>query len=110
MPPNDGIGLDEYERRAPVPPDVCQHDPEEPIAGLEAWTLRRTCGGLQLLPQREVLQHDVVVPTANQGQPATDQTQEFQHARIVACSTAKINPGAFWRTTGLLKYYHRAAA
>ena len=32
MPSHHGVGLDEHERRAPVPPRLGQYDPKQPIA------------------------------------------------------------------------------
>src|SRR5262245_43756389 len=41
MPRRDGVALNQQERRGPVPPDVAQHEPEETVGRLQAWTLRR---------------------------------------------------------------------
>jgi hypothetical protein len=105
MPSHNGIGLDQHQRRAPVSPELRQHDPEEPIACLQTRALRCTFGSEQLLPQGQILQHHVLVSTACQRQPAADQNQEFQHAAMVARVVVKINADTFWRTSVYCKRF-----
>lgn len=38
---------------------------EQPIGRAEAWTCRRSCDGLKLMPKREVLEDQVPVPAAD---------------------------------------------
>jgi hypothetical protein len=71
MPPQHGVWLDDHQRRSPSAPHGGQQDPEDPVTVLEA---RRPAGashGVELLPQREVLQDHFVMPAA--GERSRDQ-------------------------------------
>jgi hypothetical protein len=56
MPPDNGVRLDDHQRRAPVVPDSGQSDPKQSIATFEA---RAVCGTFhcrQQLPKCQILQ------------------------------------------------------
>ena len=66
------IGLDDHERRAPVPPRLGQYDPKQPISPPELRTAGGALQGGQPLPQREVLEDHLVMSTAGQRQRADE--------------------------------------
>jgi hypothetical protein len=64
MPSHDGVGPDEHEGRAPVPPRLRQHDPKQAIPSPETRTLSRAYRGMELLAECEILEHQFVVAAA----------------------------------------------
>ena len=66
MPSHHGIGLDEHERRAPVPPRLGQHDPEQPVAPPELRTRDAAPKRMELLTEREVFEDQLVMSAAGQ--------------------------------------------
>ena len=84
MPTPDCVRRDEHDCRAPIAPDSTQDDPEEPIARLP----RRTLGGAshrgELLPQRQIFQHQFLMSAERQRKPASDDHEQHQHAAIAA--------------------------
>ena len=72
MPSHHGVGLDEHERRAPVPPGLGHHDPKQPISLPELRTADTAPQRIELLAEREVFEDQLVMSAA--GQP--DRTNE----------------------------------
>jgi hypothetical protein len=72
VPSHDGVGLDDHEGRAPVPPRLGQHDPKEAIPVPENRTRACACHGMELLPECEVFEHHFVVPAAGQSKRSRD--------------------------------------
>jgi hypothetical protein len=89
MPSHDGVGLDDHEGRAPVPPRLAQHDPKEAIPSPENRTRSRACQGMELLAECEVLEHQFVMPAAGQGKRSRDPEDSRQHWVIVSCETCE---------------------
>src|SRR5712692_7064028 len=56
MPSHHGVGLDEHERRAPVPPGLGHHDPKQPISLPELRTADTAPQRIELLAEREVFE------------------------------------------------------
>src|SRR5215216_2518728 len=56
MPSHDGVGLDEHERGAPVPPRLGQHDPKQPISPPEMPPFTRSPQCVELMAECEVLE------------------------------------------------------
>ena len=56
MPSHHGIGLDEHERRTPVPPRLGQYEPKQSIARAELRMADRAFQRVELLAQGEVLE------------------------------------------------------
>jgi hypothetical protein len=52
MPSHHGVGLDEHERRPPVPPRVGQCDPKQAISPPELRTAAGAFQGVELLAER----------------------------------------------------------
>ena len=83
MPSHDGVRLDEHERRAPVPPRSSQHDPKQPISPPEVGTFARASERVELLPEREVLENQLMMSTACQTHSADEDNDHLQHASIL---------------------------
>jgi hypothetical protein len=97
MPADDGLRTNQYERRAPVPPDASQGNPKQPVARLQARASVRPLQRGQLLPERQVFQDKLSMPTESQRQPPTDKDQQLEHDSILAGGGARINSDGFWR-------------
>jgi hypothetical protein len=61
MPPDDGLGLDEDQRRPPPLPDSGQQDPKHSIMGAEVGPLHASLHGSQLVAEGKILEDHVVV-------------------------------------------------
>ena len=92
MPSHDGVGLDEHERRAPVPPRLGQYDPEQPIAPPQLRTGARASQRVELLTEREVLEDQFVMSAAGQRQRAHEYKDHLQHAAILSFQRAAKQP------------------
>ena len=57
LPPDHGRGLDDGDGIRPAAPQAGQQDPEQAVGGPQAWTRRGALEDGQLVPQREVLEH-----------------------------------------------------
>jgi hypothetical protein len=77
MPSQHGVGLDENERRAPVPPRVGQHDPKQPIPRPQVRTGARAFPRAELLAEREVLEDQFMMSAAGQRQRADEYTDRL---------------------------------
>jgi hypothetical protein len=97
MPPDDGVRLDEHQRRALVPPRSGQSDPKQSVPCLKVRALGRAFHRRQLLPQRQILQDQLPMSTERQRQRAADHDEQLQHASIVSGVGPKINGDEFWR-------------
>jgi hypothetical protein len=99
MPADDGVRLHEDEGGPPPRPRTGQQYPEHPIAGAET-RVRGTLQHPQLLPQRYVLEHNVVVSAARHHDRAYDQQDQCDHGQILV-SVVRPNQRRieFWRTT-----------
>ena len=62
MPPHHGVGLDEHERRAPLPPRLGEEDPKQSVSRAELRTLDRARQRGQLLTEREILERPLGCP------------------------------------------------
>jgi hypothetical protein len=93
MPPDDRVRLHDNQRPAPVVPATREGNPKELVARPEAGTFLRTVQGLQLLPEREVLQDQFPMSAERQGQRADEHDEQLQHVVIVAGVYAKIQFG-----------------
>ena len=104
MPAHDGVRLNEDQRRAPIPPDPRQGDPELPVARSEMRTAGRALQRAELLPKRQVFQGQFPMSAEGQRQCAANQYDHLQHAAIVWCVAGGNQPAPmrteFWRTTG----------
>jgi hypothetical protein len=91
MPAHHGVGLDEYERRAPVPPRLHSYDPKQAISRPELRTAGRAfhCG--KLLAEREVLEDQFVMAAAGQREPADEYEDHAQHASMLSFYARRIN-------------------
>jgi hypothetical protein len=73
MPPHDGVRLDEHQSRPPPRPDGGKEDPEQPIALAKAQPCARAFERAELLPERDILKNQFVMPAAGDSQRATEQ-------------------------------------
>jgi hypothetical protein len=67
MPPDDRLGMNEDQRQPPPAPGGRQRDPKEPVTGAEKRPLPVSFQGSQLVSQGKILEDEVVVATAGQG-------------------------------------------
>ena len=84
MPSHHGVGLDEHERGAPVPPRLGQSDPKQAISPPELRTAARAFQAVELLAEREVLEDQFVMSAAGQPQRADENKDHLQHAKTVS--------------------------
>ncbi len=83
MPSNDGVRLQEDNRRPPPPPRSRQHDPKYAVTGAEVTPLPATLQRAQLVPQRKILEDQVLVPAAGQRDRADEPYEQFEHGSIL---------------------------
>ena len=99
----NGVGLDEDQGLAPVPPRVGEEDPEESVRRSQLWTSAGAFQRGQLLAKRQVLKGDGSVPDTNQADGSEEKHDGRQHARSSRGSSARFNrpgqPFKLWRTT-----------
>ena len=74
MPPHHGVGLDDDQGGAPLPPPLGEEDPKESVPRAEFWALDRTRQRGQLLTEREILERDRPVSAADQ----SDRSEEYE--------------------------------
>jgi hypothetical protein len=84
MPSHHGVGLDEDERRAPVPPRLGQYDPKQPIPPPKLRTGARAFQRAELLAEREVLEDQFMMSAAGQRYGADKYNDHLQHAPILS--------------------------
>ena len=84
MPSHHGVGLDEHERRAPVPPRLGHYDPKQPISPPQLRTGACASQRVELLAEREVLEDQFVMSLAGQRQGADEYKDHLQHASILS--------------------------
>lgn len=100
MPSHYGIGLDEHERRAPVPPRLGQDDPKQPISPPELWPTHCAFQRVKLLAEREVLEDQFVVSAAGQRQRADEYNGHLQHMSILPFRRGTEQPSANHQPAG----------
>jgi hypothetical protein len=88
MPPHDGARLDEYQGGAPLRPECGKGHPEQAVSSAKTRPRRSALYGSELLPQRDILENQLVMSTASDRERATEQQNQLQHAEILAlCAT-----------------------
>jgi hypothetical protein len=92
-----GLWSDKYDCRAPVRSDASQGDPKQPVACLQARATVRPLQRHQLLPERQVLQDELSMPTKSQRQRTSDEDQQLDHGAILTGASARSNSKEFWR-------------
>ena len=100
MPAQDGLWSNEYECRPPVPPDASQGHPKQPVTRLRARSGVRPLHRDQLLPERQVLEDQLSMPTESQGQRPTGKDEQLKHGSILVAAGVRINSDRFWRGSG----------
>jgi hypothetical protein len=91
MPLHHGIGLHEHKRRAPVPPRPGQQDPKQPISPSEVGTADGASQRVELLPERKILEDELVMSPAGQRQRADEEKDHLKHAWILSRYAQGIN-------------------
>ena len=84
MPSDDGLGVDEDECRPLLAPGGRQQDPKDPVTGAEVRPLHAPLQGSQLVAEGKILEDDVVVATAGQGDRSQQQQCQFTHVVILS--------------------------
>src|SRR5262249_35611932 len=80
MPPHDGGRLNEHQRGPPSRPHGSESDPEQSISLTKTRSWDGTFEGGDLLPEGDILKHELVMPTTSDGKRATEQENQGQHA------------------------------
>ena len=80
--PSDHRGrLDDGDGSRPATPQVGQHDPEQAVAGPEPRTRRGALEDGQLVPQREVLEHEGLAGPEHAEEAGEDEGNHAGHHR-----------------------------
>src|SRR6185295_14522172 len=113
MPSDDGLGLDENQCRSPPAPGGRQQNPEHSITGAEVRPLHASLQGSQLVAEGQILEDDIVVAAAGQGNRPQEQQCQCKHVLIVSGVAAESNTRkaatTFWRTTSMSHPVPRSA-
>jgi hypothetical protein len=91
VPPDDGVGLHDEHGAAPFAPRPGEKDPKESVPGAKPGTLARTCQGVHLLSECEILERDRPVSAADQADGSKEYERCGQHDRSGAPAQHKIN-------------------
>src|SRR5450759_4467792 len=94
MPPQYRVGLNDPQRRAPLPPRAGEQDPEEPIPWTERQARPRARQHGQLLPKGQVLKGNRSVSAAHQTDRSENYDQRRQHTVSCRVFSDRINRGA----------------
>jgi hypothetical protein len=80
VPPHHSVGLHDDQGGAPLPPPLGEEDPKESVPLAELWALDRAPQHGQLLTEREILERDLLMSTADQSDRSEEYDQRRQHA------------------------------
>jgi hypothetical protein len=80
MPPQHRLGLHDHQGGTPVAPSLGEEDPEESVSPAELWAFDRSGQCRHLLPEREILERDSPVPSAEQSDRSEEYDQRRQHS------------------------------
>ena len=81
LPPDHGCGLNDGHRIRPAAPQAGQQDPEQPVGGSQPWTRRGALEDGQLVPQREVLEHQGAAGSQHAEEACDDEGDHAGHHR-----------------------------
>ena len=98
MPSDDGLGLDEDQRRPPPSPGGRQQHPKHAVTGAEVRPLHASLQGSQLVTEGQILEDHVVVATAGQGDRTQEQQRQFKHGLILSGMAGANQQGSPRRT------------
>src|SRR5262245_833636 len=88
MPPHDSARLDDYQGGAPLRPERSKRNPEQTVSSATTRSSRCALHGGELLPERDILKNQLVMSTGSDGERATKQQNQLQHAVILSlCAT-----------------------
>ena len=73
LPPDDGLGLDDGDDLRPAVPQTGEQDPKQAVGGAQAWARRGPVENGQLMPQREVLEHQGALGPKSEEEAREDQ-------------------------------------
>jgi hypothetical protein len=91
LPPQDGVGGDDYEGLPPPGPDFSQPDPEEAIRRAQLGSGRRSFVHRQLLPQGKVLDRELAVAAEEEREEPKHVEQEGDHRAEILSGSAPID-------------------
>ena len=83
----------------PVGVETSDHQPEEPVSGLEVRARTGTQRDMELVAQEQVLDHKVVPLTEEGGQSREEDAQEFKHPGGVADRAGRSLPSFSQRSS-----------
>jgi hypothetical protein len=79
VPTDDRLGLDEHENLGPPSPEATQDDPEPAVGCRHPRSAACLHEDAELVPQREVLEHQVSPATARRTQDSKEQKEQAIH-------------------------------
>jgi len=110
MPPQHRVGLNDQQRRTPLPPRAGEQDPKEPIP----WTERQACTPArqhgQLLTKGKVLKGNRSVSAAQQADRSEEYDKRRQHTVSCRVYSHRINRGAGRSSCGEAQLFREALA
>src|SRR5713101_4035429 len=87
MPANHGRGLHEHEGVSPGRPGPAQSDPQEPVDGAEPRSAIASGQQFQLMPEREILEDQILASTERGPERRGEGEAEPKHAGSVSETT-----------------------
>jgi hypothetical protein len=81
MPPDHRGGLDDGDGIRPAGPQAGQQDPEQAVGGSQPWTRRGALENDQLVPQREILEHQKALGPGPAEEPCENEGDHVGHHR-----------------------------
>jgi hypothetical protein len=81
MPAEDRLGLDDGDDLRPAAPQSGEQDPEQAVGGSQPWTRHGALEDDQLVPQREVLEHEGALGPDTTEEACQDQGDHAGHHR-----------------------------
>jgi hypothetical protein len=91
MPTHHGVGLDEDDRRAPLPPRLSQRDSEQPVPPPKRRTGAPAFQRAELLAQGEVLEDQGMMSATGQRQRSDEDNEYLQHSAILSPGRGRSN-------------------
>jgi hypothetical protein len=81
LPPDDGLGLDDGDGLRPAVPQAGEQDAEQPVRGSQAWTRRGALEDGQLVPQRQIFEHQGASGSEHAEEAGEDEGNHAGHHR-----------------------------
>ena len=79
MPADYGLGPDQEQVRSPVPMEAIDTHPEKLVPGSEGWPPLGAKGDLELLPEKEVFEKQVLPAAKSPRYDGEQEAEKFEH-------------------------------